>query len=877
MTIADAKVVGKKISPYVVKIKGERKVSSQTLIQVNGSGVLYFDGKRTCILTAAHVINELKDLFKDTAEACVRLTIPIYGKDDIYLDTLCENNGTLESKDVFLCVHDKYKHGTYDNDIGYIEIASCHGLCEKSPYKMMSHMELEHTDQALFITGFPGNDAGIAAAKPLIDPRRVYIEDEKVYVFQYTPVSDVMERNELLAGYSGSGIFADYHDEIVLTGIVSRGVGPEKEERYQEHAVPMSVIIPFLEENQIEVSRVCSENHIYKKDCTKKKTKKSLKDSRSLLKLLSGCSFFLIVIVAALGLWYHSEKSKHTPEQSIQEQLLLAEEYFMSQEYTKAANIYASIAADSPVAGNNLAYIYESGYITGHSEEDICNLYQKAAEAGDEKALRNYIHAAISVKSNENLLNAVKIAYKMKSQNCMEFLYCAGQERKLTLEIREKIRGGYLNQWFEEINLNDVEQILARLDSWRSVDTKYQPTSGLAYIEKESKWVFEGAVAGRGKNGAGIFYKYAVYQRGWTYLNFLAQISDLGYTFVADSITVKAQDTEEPSSETEEIQQEEQFVLESMERINLDGGHGIALGYQSAGNDSLQISGWVCRGESNIWKSELELARDGEETEDDLVKYRFHVRNTSDELIENLTLRCTLCKYMDFIPGSVKLANANHPEGIGISDVLFSDLGCNIGDYAADAGAWIYFSAKVKETELEKKSLALETLFEGNGGAGTVELPLYVLVPFSPHYIKVRTTKKQSDIWYESIEVKEHELVSVRVDFDNNSGMLAENVTVNVDIPYGFEYVKGSTEMISSATGGKALPLPDGIADSDGISIGKIGDANGIVIFQIRSISDADSCEELPVKMKWEKEIVQDWVLLYSAVQSEMVGKPEKS
>lgn len=58
-----------------------------------------------------------------------------------------------------------------------------------------------------------------------------------------------------------------------------------------------------------------------------------------------------------------------------------------------------------------------------------------------------------------------------------------------------------------------------------------------------------------------------------------------------------------------------------------------------------------------------------------------------------------LPKNVKFVPGSVKLFNSNHKDGVAISDAVVN-AGANIGAYATGANAWVVFDAEVIDNDL---------------------------------------------------------------------------------------------------------------------------------------------------------------------------------
>ena len=76
------------------------------------------------------------------------------------------------------------------------------------------------------------------------------------------------------------------------------------------------------------------------------------------------------------------------------------------------------------------------------------------------------------------------------------------------------------------------------------------------------------------------------------------------------------------------------------------------------------------------------------------VDYLLSYQNTGDTQQNNVTFRDTLPAHMNYVAGSAKFGNSQHPSGTPASDNV-TGVGVNVGSYAAGANAWLIFSAKV--------------------------------------------------------------------------------------------------------------------------------------------------------------------------------------
>lgn len=99
------------------------------------------------------------------------------------------------------------------------------------------------------------------------------------------------------------------------------------------------------------------------------------------------------------------------------------------------------------------------------------------------------------------------------------------------------------------------------------------------------------------------------------------------------------------------------------------------------------------------WKDEVE-AKIG-----DTLEFMITYKNVSGQTVSNVMVQDSLPTNMQYIAGSTKLANANHQQGVVVSDGL-TEQGINIGDYANNAKAYVMFEAKVinKTLACEKKN-----------------------------------------------------------------------------------------------------------------------------------------------------------------------------
>lgn len=84
----------------------------------------------------------------------------------------------------------------------------------------------------------------------------------------------------------------------------------------------------------------------------------------------------------------------------------------------------------------------------------------------------------------------------------------------------------------------------------------------------------------------------------------------------------------------------------------------------------------------------------------DTVNYRVEFKNTGAGQLDDVVIKDTLPAGMSFVPGTVKILNANNPGGAVVNngDKLVSS-GINIGDYTGGSNALVIFDAKVKAND----------------------------------------------------------------------------------------------------------------------------------------------------------------------------------
>lgn len=83
----------------------------------------------------------------------------------------------------------------------------------------------------------------------------------------------------------------------------------------------------------------------------------------------------------------------------------------------------------------------------------------------------------------------------------------------------------------------------------------------------------------------------------------------------------------------------------------------------------------------------------------DTVEYQIHYKNTSDVVERNIQLLELLGSSQEYIPGTTKLYDTNHPKGVELEDGLTKD-GINIGDANPNGDAYVRFRVKIVDNKL---------------------------------------------------------------------------------------------------------------------------------------------------------------------------------
>ena len=260
---------------------------------------------------------------------------------------------------------------------------------------------------------------------------------------------------------------------------------------------------------------------------------------------------------------------------------------------------------------------------------------------------------------------------------------------------------------------------------------------------------------------------------------------------------------------------------------------------QFATKPNIEISKEVKILGSDTWSEEVK-AKSG-----DTVRYRIHFKNTGNTTLKNVVIRDILPTGLTYAKGTTSIVNTAHPKGVTLSDNMVTDKGINIGDYAADAGAWLYFNATVDKSVSEKcGNTLLRNVAQANGGTtGTKEDKADVLVDgktCTDGFKIDKMVKLPSETeWHETVKAEGGSTVNYRIRFTNTGNTTLKNVVIVDTLPAHMTYVAGSTTL----DGKKAA---DGVITKSGLNIGSVAAGKtATLIFNVK-VDDSlkGACED---------------------------------
>ncbi|WP_406635035.1 hypothetical protein [Amycolatopsis sp. WGS_07] len=100
--------------------------------------------------------------------------------------------------------------------------------------------------------------------------------------------------------------------------------------------------------------------------------------------------------------------------------------------------------------------------------------------------------------------------------------------------------------------------------------------------------------------------------------------------------------------------------------------------------------------------------------------------NTGSVRQDNVTLRFELPPELVYQPGTARLGNGSHPDGVQTNDITG---GMNIGSYAPGANAWVLFSTTLKDEKTflcDTRTLVPAVRVETDNGTKSAEVTIRV-------------------------------------------------------------------------------------------------------------------------------------------------------
>lgn len=112
----------------------------------------------------------------------------------------------------------------------------------------------------------------------------------------------------------------------------------------------------------------------------------------------------------------------------------------------------------------------------------------------------------------------------------------------------------------------------------------------------------------------------------------------------------------------------------------------------------------------------------------DTVEYMIGYKNISGATVYDVMLQDSLPTNMQYVPGSTKLKNANHPTAVTITSDTLTTTGINLGGYTNNSNAYVLFEAKVVNVNLQEGTTNLVNWAKITAGGITKLLDSSVLV-----------------------------------------------------------------------------------------------------------------------------------------------------
>lgn len=212
------------------------RISGEGGKDLYGSGILYVGGSKESafIFTAAHVIREIWKRKKSQEIQRLHFTMKD-GKDKCKIiefdcEIVSNNDGKEHHGDIY--IHEKYNDKSYTNDVAIICIPREDWMNSLLPFRIKESENMEKQKGY----GFPKSSDGESEkedqselAGKLGIKGEVINKDNKKYCFEYKKDVKVEDanRDNIMSGFSGSGLFAEKNGSYILCGIASSPCGEE--------------------------------------------------------------------------------------------------------------------------------------------------------------------------------------------------------------------------------------------------------------------------------------------------------------------------------------------------------------------------------------------------------------------------------------------------------------------------------------------------------------------------------------------------------------------------------------------------------------------------------------------------------------------------
>jgi uncharacterized repeat protein (TIGR01451 family) len=174
---------------------------------------------------------------------------------------------------------------------------------------------------------------------------------------------------------------------------------------------------------------------------------------------------------------------------------------------------------------------------------------------------------------------------------------------------------------------------------------------------------------------------------------------------------------------------------------------------------------------------------------------------------------------VEFVPGSARIYNSAHQNGLALPDGIMSASGTLIGHDAMDGvfpGCFDFASFVVIRVRVNAPALEI------NKRVSKVDMP------------------KLTDS-SETITANRGETISWRIDYKNSGSAVIDNITIRDQLPAGLELVPGSIKLTSAAG---TETLQDSALGSGGVDVGDyFPNGNGVIRFRTKIVTPDNVCE----------------------------------